>query len=255
MKRLADKSQNFIRSPAVINKLLPLTSLHKNDLVFDIGAGSGVITSTIAPKVKRVVSVEIDSRLIKTLVQNTSRFPNVTVIEADYLELKAPSEPFKVFANIPFHISSKIIKRWVLEPGSPEAAYLIVQKQFGQKLVANDTSHFTSQLGMCIGARYDVRIIKKLQRSDFMPMPAVDVVCISLERRPVALVTTSEMADFVKFTEDCFSSRQNLAKTPLHIINATPGVSPSSFTIYQWVKLFEASRRTAQRPAKHGTKA
>jgi len=242
MKRLSDYSQNFLRSPKLVESLISRSTLTKDDLVYDIGAGSGIIASALASRVKSVVAVEYDARVAKTLRHNMSTFPNVTVKIGDVMELNFPTTPYKIFANIPFHLSSPIVQRFINSPMSPEAAYLIVQKQFGRKLIATDTSHFTSQLGMIIGAEYSVKIIKSLQKSDFWPHPAVDTVCLEMIKRKVPLIQRSRLSAYSQFTIECFSDPKKLTKMPLTVIGQQSGVSPSRLSLDQWIILFNNQR-------------
>ncbi len=238
MKRLAHYSQNFIRRPNLVRELLRFTNLKATDTVYDFGAGSGVISSVLAETVKSVVAIEYEPRTVELLKINMEKYGNVTVVKGDALKVDLPTTPYKIFANIPFHLSSPIIQRFVNSPTAPQAAYLITQKQFGKKLVATDTTHFTGQLGMVIGAEYEVKVLRPLKRTDFWPHPAVDTVFIGLVKREVPLVDPKRLNGYRKFTEDCFSDPKKLAKMPLEKIHAVPGISPSRLDLNQWVELF-----------------
>jgi 16S rRNA A1518/A1519 N6-dimethyltransferase RsmA/KsgA/DIM1 with predicted DNA glycosylase/AP lyase activity len=240
MKRLAHYSQNFLRSPKLVRELIAKSTLTKNDLVYDIGAGSGVITSVLATHVKTVIAVEYEPRIIETLRQNVTKFSNVTVLHADYLKLTPPDQLYKIFANIPFHLSSPIIKSFVYATNSPEAAYLIVQKQFGQKLRSDQEGSFTAQLGMLVGPLYSVKILKQLQRADFWPNPAIDTVFIELLKRKTPLVPPERFAAYERFTVECFADPKKLAKLPLKVIGKAPGFPPSRLTLTQWLILFNS---------------
>lgn len=242
MKRLAKYSQNFLRSPKLVESLVALSNLNAADSVYDIGAGSGVITSVLAKKVKQVVAVEFEPRTAKTLIHNMAQYPNVTVKIGDIMKMNLPTTPYKIFANIPFHLSSPIVQRFINSPMAPEAAYLIVQKQFGRKLVATDTSHFTGQLGMLLGAEYKVKIIKSLHRTDFFPHPAVDTVMVEIAKRKVPLVSKDRLSAYTQFTVQCFSDPRKLARMPLQVIGQAPGASPSRLSLDQWVILFNAQK-------------
>ncbi len=243
MKRLASYSQNFLRSPKLVEQLVARSTLTKDDVVYDIGAGSGVITSVLAKRVKQVVAIEYDARIAKTLRHNMAQFPNVSVKVGDVLQVQFPTTPYKIFANIPFHLSSPIIQQFINSPTAPQAAYLIVQKQFGRKLIATDTSHFTGQLGMLLGAEYQVKIIKNLRKTDFLPHPAVDTVCVELLKRPTPLIPKHRLSAYAQFTIECFSDPKKLAKMPLTVIGQQPGASPSRLSLDQWVLLFNSQRR------------
>jgi 16S rRNA A1518/A1519 N6-dimethyltransferase RsmA/KsgA/DIM1 with predicted DNA glycosylase/AP lyase activity len=240
MKRRADYSQNFLRSPKLVESLVARSTLSKDDVVYDIGAGSGVITSVLAPRVKQVIAIEFDPRVAKTLSHNMSNFSNVTVKIGDIMQMNLPTTPYKIFANIPFHLSSPIVQRFINSPTAPEAAYLIVQRQFGRKLIATDTTHFTGQLGMLIGAEYSVKIIKSLRKTDFWPHPAVDTVMVELIKRKQPLVAKNRLSAYSQFTINCFSDPKKLAVMPLTVIGAEPGLSPSRLSLDRWVNLFNA---------------
>lgn len=240
MKRLHSYSQNFIRRPNLVRELLRRTNIKPDDTVYDIGAGSGVITSVLAETVGMVVAVEYEPRTVELLHINMEKYSNVAVHQADILKFKFPTTPYKIVANIPFHLSSPIVQKFINTSSAPEAAYLIVQKQFGKKLVATDTNHFTSQLGMIIGAEYEVSILKPLKRTDFWPHPAVDTVFVGLVKRKTPLVYSDRLSAYQKFTEECFSDPKKLAKLPLEVINAVPGISPSRLHLEQWIRLFNS---------------
>lgn len=243
MKRLASYSQNFLRSPKLVFSLIGRSNLTKDDIVYDLGAGSGIISSALATKVKQVVAVEYDPRAAKTLQHNMREYPNVTVTVGDILDISLPTTPYKIFANIPFHISSPLLQRFINSLVAPEAAYLIVQKQFGRKLIATDTTHFTSQLGMVIGAEYRVKIIKSLQRTDFWPHPAVDTVCIELIKRSIPLVPKDRLSAYAEFTLQCFSDPKKLEQMPIEIIGQEKGMSPSRLSLDQWIILFQHQKK------------
>lgn len=240
MKRRADYSQHFLRSPRLVEELVRRAHLKKTDTVYDIGAGSGVISSVLARHVAQVIAVEYEPKTVELLKKNSVPYSNIKVLEADILTTPFPRDSYKIVANIPFHISSKIVRSFLHSSTSPEAAYLIVQRQFGQKLISTDAKKFTSQLGMLLGAEYKIKIIKSLRKTDFWPHPAVDTVFMELIKRPQPLVAKQDMARYIAFTERCFANPKELAKAPLHIIGATPGLSPSRLTLDQWILLFNS---------------
>ena len=243
MKRLHTHSQHFLRSPAIAKGLLQRSSIKKGGVVYDLGAGSGVISSVLAQHASKVIAVEVEPATLEILKRNMEPYSNVTIQNKDILDLTFQKEPYTIFANIPFAISSALITRFFELPNGPEIACLIVQKQFGYKLQSNKPGQFTSQLGMLIGAQYSVKVLKNLQKTDYWPHPAVDTVCIELKKRATPLIEPARFNAYKKFTEDCFSDPKKLAVMPLHIIGMQPGASPSRLTLDQGLLLFRSQNR------------
>ena len=175
-------SQHFLRSPKLAGFLIGHSNIKKRDVVIDIGAGSGVITSALARRCKRVIAVEPDAETVALLRKNTKRYDNVVIVEKDFLEMELPDGPYKIFANPPFHLSSAILHKLDEAKNPPDAIYLILQKQFALKLLNNDR-HYTSQLGKRLYIQYAPRIRLPLRSNYFTPPPAVPTVLLELKKR------------------------------------------------------------------------
>lgn len=242
MKRLAHYSQYFLRSPGLIKTLVGHTNITARDVVYDIGAGSGVISSVLADRAKSVVAVEFEPRMATKLRDNMAKYPNVTVYEGDFLAMPLPKTSYKIFANIPFHLSSPIVRRLAETDNPPLATYLIVQKQFANKLLP-DFDGFTGQLGMMIGPIFDVKIRKRLKRTDFWPHPNVDTVMVELMLRPEPLIPRDRMPAYRQFIEGCFSDPKIFTKMPRERIGVALDMKPSQMKLDQWVQLFSIQQR------------
>jgi len=231
MKRLDSHSQNFLRSPRLVLELIGHSTIKKSDMVLDIGAGSGVISSALATRSKHVVSYELDPRMARKLRDNLAKFDNVTIIEKDFLKADLPAGPYKIFANIPFHLSSPILKKLTESPHRPQAIYLIVQKQFGNKLLI-DKPGFTGMLGAQVAPLYTARIRKRLQKSDYFPPPAVDTVMIELKLRDEQLIPEERLPDYRDFIAKCFADPKVFAKTGIK------DKRPSELSTHEWLQVF-----------------
>lgn len=241
MKRLAHYSQYFLRSPRLIKELVGHTNIGRSDVVYDIGAGSGVISSVLAERCKSVVSVEYEPRMAAKLRDNMAKYPNVDVREGDFLAMELPTGSYKVFANIPFHLSSPILRKLTEADNPPSAIYLVVQRQFANKLLP-DSDRFTGQLGMMLGPLFAARIRKRLQRTDFWPHPNVDTVLLELIRRDQPLISPDKMPAYRQFVEKCFADPRQFAKTPRKAIGLPDDIKPSQMKLVQWVELFNATK-------------
>lgn len=240
MKRLHTYSQNFLRSPMLVKELIGHTSIKRTDTVYDVGAGSGVISAVLASRCKEVIAIEFEPNTAALLRKNMARYENVTVKEDDFLTLHLPNTPYKIFANIPFHLSSAIVRKITEDMHPPEAAYIIAQKQFANKLLPDHTG-FSSQLGMILGIRFAIKIRKRLKRTDFWPHPNVDTVLLEVKLRDEPLINPSDMAAYQAFIEKNFTVPTAFSKLPLGVIGKAPGIKPSSLTLSEWLTLFKAA--------------
>lgn len=241
MKRSHLKSQNFIRRPNLVRTLVGHSNLKKTDTVLDIGAGSGVITSVLAVTSNHVIAIEPDKNMVAKLRDNTRSFENVTVVEGDFLRYPLPDTPYKVFANIPFHLSSPILRKLTDDEHVPETMYLIVQKQFAQKLLVGGSTAFTGLLGAMIAPWFTTRIRFRLERTDFWPHPAVDTAFIEILKRDQPLIDRKNQAAYNAFVEHCFARQKYFATLPVELIK---NKRPSQLTAEEWAKLYQVSSKS-----------
>lgn len=234
MKRLDSHSQNFLRSPRLVKELIGHSSIKKSDTVIDIGAGSGIISAALATRCHYVIAYEADHRMVRKLHENLAKNDNVKIIEKDFLKADLSEKTYKVFANIPFHLSSPILKKLTESTNRPTAIYLIVQKQFAKKLCI-DADGFTSTLGAQIAPLYIAKIRRPLRRTDFWPHPAVDTVLLELKIRDTPLIPEEKLGDYRAFTAECFADPTAFAKA---WNNTTPLKKPSQLSTAEWQELF-----------------
>ncbi len=242
MRRKHTYGQHFLRNPAFVRQLIQKTSISNTDTVYDIGAGTGIIASALAEVARTVIAIEYDQQTANKLRINLQGYANVRVIEGDFMTMEPLIGGNKVFANIPFHLSSKIVRKLCETATPPQSIYLIVQKQFAQKIVLHN-QYFTGALGMMLGPMYEAKIVKQLQRSDYMPRPNVDTVLLALERRPRPLIAPLFMPEYRQLVERSYHDPKVFAKTPRRASGIDELLKPSQLSLEQWVQLFEVYRQ------------
>lgn len=242
MKRLDRHSQHFLKNPRFVRALVGDTSIKKSDTVYDIGAGSGVISSVLAARCQKVIAIEIEPRTAAKLRANMAKYPNVSVYEGDFLAMALPDSSYKIFANIPFHLSSPILRKITKTASPPVDAYLIVQKQFANKLLPEHRG-FTSQLGILIGAEFAVSIRRPLKRTDFWPRPNVDTVLLEIKYRNEPLIEPGMLPSYRQFVTKCFTEPKYFSKVLLADTALPSDSRPSRLTLPQWVALFQIFSR------------
>lgn len=242
MARLHTHAQHFLASPELVLELIGHSNIRKNDIVYDLGAGSGVISAALAKRCRSVVAVELEPSALALLRRNTAELDNVRVVEADITDMDLPEGKYKVFSNIPFSLSSPIVKRLTSAPNPPTSIYLIVQKQFARKLIPSD-QHFTSSLGAQIAPWWTGRIRRPLRRQDFTPPPAVDTVLIELKPYLEPLLESSERDKYQQFVDKCYARQKYFSSLERAALGINPERKPSELSPDQWVELYKHTRR------------
>lgn len=237
MKRLHTHGQHFLRSPQLVAELIGHSNIRKNDTVYDLGAGSGIISSTLARRCKQVIAVESEPTALAQLKRNTADFANITVAATDILKIIPPVAPYKIFANIPFSLSAQIVRKFTEAEHPPKAMYLITQKQFARKLVPGD-DHFTSQLGAQLAPLFTAKVRRPLHRTDFTPPPGVDTVLLELKQRETPSLATNALADYRHFVARCFAEQKFFGQQPRAKAGISAERTPSQLTPAQWLSLY-----------------
>lgn len=243
MARLHTHAQHFLRSPRLVAELIGHSNIRKNDLVYDLGAGSGVITTVLARRAREVIAVEIEPQALKKLRQNVGALDNVQILEQDIQGITPPNRPYKIFSNIPFNVSATVVRKFTTADLQPKAIYLVVQKQFARKLVPGD-DHFTSQLSAEIAPWFTARIRRPLRRTDFTPPPGVDTVLLEIKQRQENLLPPENAKQYREFIELCFTRQKYFTSLNRESAGISSELRPSQLTINQWLALFKNSPDT-----------
>ena len=173
-------SQNFLRDPRLAEHLVHLAALDANDTVIEIGPGSGVLTGRLARRCRQVLAIEKDATLARRLAQRFAAERAVAVFAADFLEFPLPSSRYKVFANIPFAITTAIVSKLTTGVSPPEDAWLVMQREAAQRFLGEPGGTLVSAL---LHPWFTGQIRHHFRRSDFVPQPGVEVVLLHLSRR------------------------------------------------------------------------
>src|SRR2546421_7074876 len=119
-------SQNFLKSPTLVCQLLDKCDIGSDDTVYEIGPGRGIITELLAQRCRQVIAIEKDPQFVDTLRPNIAGRANIKLLQGDFLEYRLPTNHYKVFANIPFNITSAIVTHLTTARVPPDDTYLIM---------------------------------------------------------------------------------------------------------------------------------
>ena len=222
--------QNFLINPSVCPRMAENSLADKNTGVIEIGAGIGVLTAELAKIAKKVVCVELDTRLLPILDETLADFDNIEIVNADVMktDLKALiEEKFQgmdvvVCANLPYYITSPVITM-LLESRLPiKAVTVMIQKEAADRLCTPVGSRDSGAITVCTNYYAQVRQLFNVSRGSFMPAPNVDSTVIRLDIREYPAVTVSDEKKFFKMVKAAFAQRR---KTALNSISSGMGLS------------------------------
>ena len=235
-------SQNFLTSPKTIQRLLRLTSICKDDHVIEIGAGKGHITKELIRACRTVSAFEIDSRLCAQLQNKLGNVNNLILKNHDFLKTGLPKNGYyKVFSNIPFSITSNIIRKLTLAENPPQEAWLVMEKGAAKRFIGKPVE---TPASIQIKPFFDVSIDYYFSRQDFHPAPSVDVVLLHLARKATSDIPASQQRIFSAFVEKSLKYGISAHLTKRQIARALkldglPNIQQSGTILYvQWLCLF-----------------
>jgi 23S rRNA (adenine-N6)-dimethyltransferase len=160
-------------------RLVRQSPVTPGDLVLDLGAGAGALTVPLARMGARVIAVERDERAARRLVGRMARYPNVTVVSGDALTVPLPHRPYLVVANIPFGVTTALLRRLLDSPLT--AADLVVERGAGRLLTAARPGR--AEL-LCWQTAFRLSRGATLPSTAFRPPPSVDALVLRVRRRP-----------------------------------------------------------------------
>lgn len=238
--------QNFITDPSVCPEMARLAGVREGTGAIEIGPGVGVLTVELAKRADKVVTVEIDTRLIPVLAETLYDYRNVQVVNADVLktdikkliEDEFDGRPVNICANLPYYITSPIIM-YLLQSRLPvESITVMVQKEAADRLCAKVGSRDSGAITVAVNYYAEAEKLFEVKRDCFMPAPKVDSEVIKLKVREKPLVEVSDEKFFFEMVKAAFSQRRKTAvnglssglSMPKDKINAAlerAGLSPS----------------------------
>jgi len=196
--------QNFAVDSALLERMISYASIHKEEVVLEVGAGLGFLTRLLSSRCKRVVAVEVDPKLIKILREQFRGFQNVDVIEGDVLRVSVP--PFnKVVSTPPYSISSPLLF-WLLEKRF-DCAVMTFQKEFAERLAAPVGSKDYGRLTVNTYYRAEVELLDYVPRNMFYPPPDVDSMVVRLKPRKQAPFSVEDEEAFFELVQTVFTQR------------------------------------------------
>jgi 23S rRNA (adenine-N6)-dimethyltransferase len=253
-RRLAD-GQHFLR-PALAAEVVAAAGVRPDELVLEVGAGFGRLTDPLRRAAGRVIAVEADASLADGLRRRLAGDARVTVVAGDALTMPLPGEPLRVVGNVPFGISTALLRRLLDDPGSPlTAADLIVQEGLARKRAAPRPCTLLS-LGWL--PWWELRLERRLPRGCFEPPPSVDAALLAVRRRQRPLLDPVRAAAYRRLLARGFAHGERPLRRSLAVDGAAwrrfararglaVEASARQLDVFDWVALFRLAGRPPAR--------
>jgi 16S rRNA (adenine1518-N6/adenine1519-N6)-dimethyltransferase len=250
-------------APAARSKVAePEAASRREDLWVEIGAGHGEMTSLLAAQVGRLIAIELDPRLLPRLQEQTAQLSNVTLTAGDVLALDlaelTEGERFRAYGNLPYYITSPIVHRLLAQADRLEAAFLVVQLEVAERMMARPGSRDFAYFSAFTQFYSRPEILLRIPPGAFQPPPKVYSALVALhlpgERAKLGI---SDEAGFLRFLKVCFAQKRKTLRNNLRSLMPQDeaaallrecGIAPSAraeeIGLAEFARMFAATKPT-----------
>ena len=215
----ADKSlgQNFLQDPAALERITAAAEIRPTDTVLEVGPGLGALTRHLAAAAKHVIAVELDSRLLPALRETLSGYTNIEIIQGDMLKLSpaeiVPVSDYLVVANIPYYITSALLRHLLETAPRPRRVVLTVQKEVAERICAAPGD--MSLLALSVQVYGQPRVAAIIPAGAFHPAPKVDSAVVRIDLTPAPFIPYTLLDTFFALAKAGFSQRRKQLRNSL----------------------------------------
>ena len=244
MRLNTDLGQHFLKDQAILDAIVEAAHIEPSDHIVEIGPGIGVLTDELVSRARIVTAIELDERLPSLLKAYTGYPQNLTILQQNALKTEMPSEPYKIVANIPYHITSPLLRHVFLESKMhPVSLTLLIQREVAERICDRKNAGLLTILVQLFGTP---QIITLVPPSCFLPKPKVDSAVLHIDcfQKPI---TTSENIDAIfTLTKVAFGQKRKMLSNTL---GALPGGTeamqkasiettrrPQTLSIQEWIR-------------------
>ena len=209
--------QNFLHDPNALDKIISVSELSPTDTVLEIGAGTGALTEKLAQTVKRVVAVELDDRLFPVLAEQMQRYPNTELHLADILEVNLAEimgdDPYVVVANVPYYITSAILRMLLETSHRPTRLIMTIQTEVAERIIAKPPD--MSVLAVSVHFYGTPDIVARFNPAVFYPRPEVGSAVLRVITHDAPVIDVPSEALFFRVVRAGFGQKRKQLKNSL----------------------------------------
>jgi len=228
----SDLGQNFLIDLNILEFIVKTAELSKNDVVLEVGAGTGGMTAFMAKEAAAVVSVEVDPNMAAMAREMTADFDNVTLINVDALKnknrfrpevievvqaelAKDPARRLKLVANLPYSIATPVVSNLVASDLPWERMVITIQLELAQRMTASPGRSSYGALSVWLQSQCHVKLVKRLGPQAFWPRPQVNSAVVRLVPAPGKSGPIADRKFFQDFLRRLFVQRRKMMRSVL----------------------------------------
>ena len=249
-----DKSlgQHWLTDDSILEDIVNEAGIGQDDLVVEIGPGPGFLTAKILERTNRLIAIEFDEKLFNNLQDKYNQNKDVKIINQDILKFNFSeiSEPYKIVANIPYYLTSNLLRILSEINNGPDRAVLLVQKEVAERINSKDGQH--SKLSVFIQNVYKTSLGPTVTADNFTPPPKVDSRVIILNKREQPAVPGNLKKEFSSAVRAGFSEKRKklrsslsgglqISKEDVDLILKKTNINPNSraqeLSIKNWIEI------------------
>lgn len=217
----ANKSlgQNFLVNDEVVEKIVESANITKEDLIIEIGPGLGTLTQLLLEKAKKVIAIELDSRMVTILKERFSLYSNFEIIQEDVLKVnlqelikqeqeKNNIQQVKIVANLPYYITTPIIMKLLEDKLDIQTITVMIQKEVADRLVEKPGGKLAGAITYSVNYYAEAKKVIEVPKESFVPEPEVTSSVIQLTLRKVPPVQVKNEKLFFELIKRSFMQRR-----------------------------------------------
>ncbi len=210
--------QNFLVDQAALEKIVAAAELAPGDVVLEIGAGLGALTERLARNAGRVVAVELDERMKGVLRETLSGLDNVALVQGDILaldptELVRPATRYKVVANLPYYITSAVLRHLLEASLRPQRMVVTVQREVAERIVAGPGE--MSLTAVSVQFYGQPKLLFRIKPGSFFPSPGVESAVVRVDMHDKPPVPAEDVDGFFRVVKAGFAQRRKQLRNTL----------------------------------------
>ncbi len=213
--------QHFLTDKSALGKIVQAAGLTPEDTVVEVGPGLGVLTEELVKKAGRVIAVELDDNLARALRERLSSAHNLTIINEDILKI-APENllsqagvagGYKVVANLPYYITSAVLRHFLESAKRPELMVVMVQREVAKSMTAKPGD--LSLLGLSVQIFGEPKIVSRVPAGAFYPPPKVESAVVKIRMYPEPAIPEVELPGFFTLARAAFCAARKQIQNSL----------------------------------------